>query len=229
MMVDPLEQLEQALGQIPAAKQRRHFGKALTEACDAVDPVDQWAPGLAELVPVLKACDLDDVRGEMERALDELQRIAKSLSQCATVEDFEHVRVLVARAPGECRQIAAAMERAWERRVRGEFKSIGALGRVLSKIEATHTLGESLLSLWQSAESLTRGIQNPTASVQELQTLLDQRQEVRGRFRTAGIGEQVAAFLEAIADGPVPVSHLTDEVREWLAKVEAEEAFKVSL
>lgn len=226
----PLDRLKELLPDLPAAKERRELGAALAKACEAIRTVKPFADGLDDAAALLAVCAgaLGEDRSIVLASLDALSALAAELEAAATPDALDHVRFAVSKQlPAEMKTLHAAVGRAWRAHVRANLAGMAPLGEVLSRIPSTAKLGQKFRALGNEVAALEQSQKPAGQRLACLQSLLDRRQVLIDQLSEQGIDAEVVRFLQDIAAGWLPLSRLTETVRQWLERAGALGVFRV--
>jgi hypothetical protein len=229
---DPLEELEALASQIPAAKDRQRLGDALDQAVQAVSEAENAIARLervAELAPVVGAF-LDPTDAEQCRQLmATIRGTGTRLCQARDQATLEEATRQASALEGHVSQAEALLQRGWRDKVEDAFAATGALGAVLREIPETRDLGSEMDTLLQRGRSLAASTDDPERCAQQFRALIAERDSAREKLGGLGAGDDVVAFLLAVAGHSATLEHVTAEVREWLEAHSTLRRFKVGL
>lgn len=227
---DPLAELERLLPEVPAAKEARALGTALSKASEQAAAIDGRLDRLETAAVLVPLCSghLAEEREGMDKALDELEEIAARLSAAASREDLEELQFGLRTVPKDLAAIEQGVDRAWRRLVRGLFEGPAAAGAILSRIPATSSVGTALVQIGQSAKRI-EGSPWDEASRTDLASLIERKTEVIQGWADGGAGDAITSFLRDVTSGVLPLSRLTPEIYSWLKDNQALDLFTVSL
>lgn len=227
----PLDDLEALLPELPTAKERKELGKALATACQKIREIEGAAAGLDEVAALLTVCGdtITEERVEVLTCLDRITAMAREFIAAASYEELDHVRFTVAKLPGELKTLETAAGRAWRTNVRSRLAGMTPLGDVLARIPQMASLGHQFRTLGRDASTLEQSNAPAVQRIARLQHLLSQRDTLMNDLSGMGIDAEVVSFLQDIASGLLPLSRLTDPIREWLDRVGATDVFRVGL
>jgi hypothetical protein len=229
---DPLAQLETLAAQIPAARDRQRLGDALDNAVQAVtdaEAVIARLERLAELAPVVGAFLDPTDRERCRRLLTTIRGTGTHLCAARDQATLEEAARQASLLPGHVSQTEALLQRGWRDKVEGAFAATGALGAVLREIPETCELGSEMEALSQRAERLASSADDPERCAQQFSALTAERDSAREKLGRLGAGDDVVAFMLAVAGHSATLGHVTAEVREWLDAHNARNRFKVGL
>ncbi len=226
----PLDELIEILPKIAAAQQRARLGTALQKATTTVERLDDLPARLAGLDALVSASrsklgDATDVR----QILSTIATMARMLAGQPSIEELDHVnQVGLNQLPFHFQRVEEQVEGAWQAAVNEVLGNQGALGHVLLNIPGVESLGRKLIALAARAAALENKLKPAAWRVAELDHLLSERTDIAGRLQDAGIAQNIASFLLAVAAKPVRLSDLTDDILAWLKDHDALEMFDVS-
>lgn len=226
----PLDELIALGPKIEQAQQRARLGSALQKA---TANVEQWSDLPARLSGLAQLLGASGARAEqlapVAEPLTGVFAMARVMSAEPTVEDLDRInQVSFTTLPFQVEKIEGAIEGAWRISVADALAGQGALGRVLRRIPGVESLGDELAQLAQGASALIDRNQPVGWRITERDCLANARADLSERLQAAGIATEVAAFLVAVADGPVSLSALSEPVLGWLRDHEALAMFEVS-
>ena len=230
---DPLEQLEELRMRIPEAKKRLHFGKVLDHTIRAVAEAEQVISELEQMdgfIPLVREHLEPEDSTVLRDILLKVQRVGKRLTDATDVNVLnDTARELTHAIPVAISQAGQLIKRGWLARINEAFASTGRLGGVLREIPETRQLGIEMESLSERVKKLSSPIADAMNSGKEFESLRKDRDQIHNKLTSLGAGEEVVAFLLAVADQSATLMDVTGEVREWLFGRSALRRFKVGL
>jgi hypothetical protein len=227
----PLDALIDILPKIELAKQRARLGNALEKATATVQRLARYPEVLTDLGTLASASGsgLESSRSDIEQTLAVIIKMAKVLASQPTIEDLDNVnQVGLTQLPLQMEKIEERIETAWRKTVREAFGGQAALGEVLTNIPGLEALGRELTGLAAWADKLDDKTKPAAWRVAERDSLVAQASALNDRLLGAGIAPPIAAFLVAVAAGPVRLSDLTDDIYAWIRDHDALALFTVS-
>jgi hypothetical protein len=231
--MDALSTLEALTGSIEEAKATRNLGSSINAAVQAATQakltLDKLGSMSAFVVLVAPTLNGDETQS-LGVTLKDLRRIGSALVASNDVAALQEATRLLSHDLGrDITGIQSTLSAGWKRLVEREFGVTGRLGRVLSQLPETKALGNKMISLYQKAASLAANLESAQKQEKELTQLQKARDEANESLKQLGTGEDVVAFLLAVANQSATVGKLTANVRTWLAERQALELFKISL
>jgi|GEM_PF-3634621 len=229
---DPLEELETLAAQIPAAKNRQRLGDALDNAVQAVTEAEgaiARLERLAEFAPIVGAFLDPTDREQSRQLLTRIRGIGTHLCQAHDQATLEEATRQASAFQGHVSQTEALLQRGWREKVEDAFAATGTLGAVLREIPETRELGSEMETLLRRGEILADSMDDPEQCAQQFSTLTAERDSAREKLGGLGAGDDVVAFLLAVAGHSATLGDVTPEVRDWLKERSALERFKVGL
>jgi hypothetical protein len=231
--MDALSTLEGLSGAIEEAKATHNLGssinaalQAVTQAKPTLDNLGRMSGFVALVAPALTG----DEKQNLRVTLKDLRGIGNALvgsTDVVTVQDA--TRLLTHDLVRDIGSIQTTLSAGWKRLIEREFGVTGRLGRVLSQLPETKVLGNKMISLYQRATSLAANLESAQKQEKELTQFQKARDEANENLKQLGTGDDVIAFLLAVANQSATVETLTSKVRRWLAERQALKLFKISL
>lgn len=87
----------------------------------------------------------------------------------------------------------------------------------------------SLLISWSVPIFLAASITGAAQNIEHYRTLKSERDRINDKLAALGAGEEVVAFLLAVAGQSATLAHVTGEVRDWLGARNSLGRFNVGL
>lgn len=230
-MTDALDELERLLPELEPALERRRLGESLGRVVDALRESD---PYIRRLKAILEIAHETDFSAEPRHAetLRELIETAKSAAEemlkANTVDDLKVVQ-------DEYKEFAKVMANAdvhairphWAGIVARDFKPLGAIGRLLERIDGVSDLGHRLVECSRKADESVRSKASAEALRDSIRRLREERLELEAERDSLTNEPEVDAFLNALAEGRATLRIVTEKVRVWLDQNGALDSFSI--
>ncbi len=225
---DKLTALEELLPRVRAAVEHKRLGEALREAVTVLRPFETH---LGQLNSLTSSCEIlvDYVQHfarQIEPILHEIDEIAQEMKEA----NSEHeLKGLIADYPTLSQRLIPRFNHAVgsmaERYVYENIRSLGTLGRLLTKIGEIE-IGERLEKLEKDAAELTHTA--PSKLPPALESIERQRTARQAELKQLAGDPEVDEFLMALSRGQSSLRLVTPKVLDWLDQIEARDQFQVS-
>jgi hypothetical protein len=227
----PLDDLLELIPKIEKAKERARLGTALQKATASAERFDRLPTlleGLAILVDAADA-DFDTVRSDIGASLSEIAKMGRILSGEPTIEQLDLINQIgLNQLELKIEKIESQVEAVWRKSTQDVLGGQAALGEVLTNIPGVEALGRDLLKLAARAKTLEDSARLAADRVKERDALVMAASALNDRLLDVGVAPPIAAFLVAVAAGPVRLSDFTDEIFVWIRNHDALALFSVS-
>jgi hypothetical protein len=231
IVLAPLDELIELLPKIDKAKERARLGTALQKATASAETFDHL-PALIEGITILveaSGADLETVRSDISASLNDIIKMSGVLSGEPTIDQLDTINQIgFTRLPLEMDKIENCVESVWRTSVQDALGGQAALGEVLTNIPEVEMLGRDLRKLAARAKKLEDASLPAADRVKERNALVVKASALNDRLLAVGVAPPIANFLVAVADQPVRLSDLTDEILCWIRDHDALALFTVS-
>lgn len=227
----PIDDLIAILPKIEEAKERARLGSALQKATFASEEHSGVPSHLDNLSALLSATalDKDDLRAKLEPTLVSIINMGRVLSGDLTIEQLDEINQSgMTLLPSNVEKIERYIEELWKDSIQQGLGGQAALGGVLSAIPGLEALGRKLSDFAARTRSLENDHTPAKDRVAERDALLLEASALSDRLEEAGIESLIAEFLVAVAQNPVLLSDLTEEILAWIREHNALTLFSVS-
>lgn len=230
-MTDVLDELERLLPELEPSLERRRLGESLGRVVDALRESDRH---VRRFKAILEIAYQTDFSGEPRQAealselMDAAEMAAEGMLKAAAADDLKIVQ-------DDYAEFAKTMARTdrdnirphWARIVEREFKPLGAIGELLGKIDGVSDLGRRMVECSRDASQTLARMPPAEALLEDIRRLREERATLEAERDSLTNEPEVAAFLNALAEGRATLRFVTETVRAWLEEHGALDSFSI--
>lgn len=229
-MTDALEELEELLGDLPDAIDRRRLGDRLTQSMATLQNADH---NIERIEAVIELADLTGMTlggaGQVVQKLkEEAIEVGEWLETAESDEElrdatYEYDKVLL-RTLANCE---ISVRNHWQVSAAQQFRPLVALGELLQRINVRPDLGKRLAETGRRALNAhqTGSAKALCAEVRALRA----EQQVLQTEQTELMSEgEIGSFITAVAEHKATLEMVTPKVQQWLSENGALDRFAIS-
>jgi hypothetical protein len=218
-MSDILQEAEELLIRLPEAVTRRKFGERLGQAVNELQKADAQ---IARMKALLETADLIGYGKlpEERQVIDEMITWARTVGvSLENAEDGDSLRRAVSDYTHDLVNAIVGLDRAlrahWRKEVVDKFQPLIELGTLLSEMNVPNNLGKRLVACGREAQaSINAGL--ATDLHHRIKQLLADHRTLQDERANEISGDEVGAFIKAIADNRATLAMVTPKVYAWL-------------